>query len=284
MASGRHRNSPSGRARIATYVVLVAGIALAALHLQWTPADAAWLTGLRVSETGGASVSSDSACPGDCNEDGQVTVDEILRIVDIILGTLPQTSCPVLTEAPTIADVIQAVNASLIGCPQTPSPGSTPSPTETPIIRLTPFTLNLAAGSQIVHSSPPAPLVIEPLSGSLTLVFREYVPQFFDYDITALEFHSPSFAITQQSQNDAGDVQVGIDCPSSPIITFRVLINGERWALSTISGEITTCPPDLSTISSFEVCNPIGGPLFCPAIRSGTQAGYSITIVPALEP
>lgn len=33
-------------------------------------------------------------CPGDCNGDGSVTVDELLRVVNILHGMAPLASCP----------------------------------------------------------------------------------------------------------------------------------------------------------------------------------------------
>jgi hypothetical protein len=71
-------------------------------------------------------------CVGDCNNDGAVTVDELLETVNIALGAAPVTMCP---EADfnhdgtvTIDEMLMAVNAALSGC--TPAPtGCTSSTT-----------------------------------------------------------------------------------------------------------------------------------------------------------
>ena len=62
-----------------------------------------------------------SACPGDCNGDGQVTIDELIKGVNIALGQQPLAACPAFDRGGdgqvTIDDLIAAVNAALTGCP-----------------------------------------------------------------------------------------------------------------------------------------------------------------------
>ena len=58
------------------------------------------------------------ACPGDCNRDGEVTIDELLRGVALALGTttLP---CPAYGNAAvTIDKLVTAVDRALNGCDQ----------------------------------------------------------------------------------------------------------------------------------------------------------------------
>jgi hypothetical protein len=59
-------------------------------------------------------------CIGDCNDDGVVTVDEILVAVQIALGGLPSAACPALTtdgsDTVTIDDILQAIDSALHGC------------------------------------------------------------------------------------------------------------------------------------------------------------------------
>ena len=62
-----------------------------------------------------------AACPGDCNSDGMVTIDELIRGVGIILQGLPPTECPALdlnaSDSVEINELIAGVNAALSGCP-----------------------------------------------------------------------------------------------------------------------------------------------------------------------
>lgn len=60
-------------------------------------------------------------CPGDCSTDEVVTVDELIRGVNIALGSLPLDVCAEFDRdgngAVQIDELIRAVNAALDGCP-----------------------------------------------------------------------------------------------------------------------------------------------------------------------
>ena len=60
-------------------------------------------------------------CPGDCNADGAVTIDEVLRGVAIAHSDQPTTACPAIDEASDgavdIVDLIVALRNGLDGCP-----------------------------------------------------------------------------------------------------------------------------------------------------------------------
>jgi hypothetical protein len=67
-----------------------------------------------------ATVQSGS-CPGDCNKDGQVTVNELVTAVNIALGNSPVSVCENADRdgngVVAVNELIAAVNASLTGCP-----------------------------------------------------------------------------------------------------------------------------------------------------------------------
>lgn len=60
------------------------------------------------------------ACPGDCSVNGEVTVDELIKGVNIVLGTAPLDECPSFDRngsgEVTVDELIQAVNNALTGC------------------------------------------------------------------------------------------------------------------------------------------------------------------------
>ena len=60
------------------------------------------------------------ACLGDCNGDGQVTVDEMINGVAIALGTRPIDTCPAFDRngsgEVTIDELIRAEQLALDGC------------------------------------------------------------------------------------------------------------------------------------------------------------------------
>jgi hypothetical protein len=59
-------------------------------------------------------------CPGDCDRDGEVVIDELVTMVNIALGSRPVLDCSVGDTNGhgeiTIDEIIQAVNRALSGC------------------------------------------------------------------------------------------------------------------------------------------------------------------------
>jgi len=62
-----------------------------------------------------------ATCAGDCDGDGSVTVNELIKGVNIALGTLATDQCPSMDVDGdgniTIDELLKAVNAALVGCP-----------------------------------------------------------------------------------------------------------------------------------------------------------------------
>lgn len=79
----------------------------------------------------GSKISSAQSCIGDCDGTGEVTVNELLILVNIALGNAQTSACPhgVLSSAEVdISLIIQAVNNALLGCVRvTPTPSPSPS-------------------------------------------------------------------------------------------------------------------------------------------------------------
>jgi len=65
-------------------------------------------------------ITAEVVCPGDCDRSGGVTVDEILTLVSIALGTVDADECLAGdidgNGAITVDEILQAVNAALAGC------------------------------------------------------------------------------------------------------------------------------------------------------------------------
>jgi len=63
-----------------------------------------------------------AGCAGDCNANGMVTVDELVRGVNIGLGVQPVSTCPAMdfngNAAVTVDELVKAVSNALGGCPQ----------------------------------------------------------------------------------------------------------------------------------------------------------------------
>jgi hypothetical protein len=60
-------------------------------------------------------------CPGDCNDDHSVTVDELLTMVNIALGNTNVSTCPAgdanHDNEITVDEILTAVNNALTACP-----------------------------------------------------------------------------------------------------------------------------------------------------------------------
>ncbi len=61
-------------------------------------------------------VTATASCTGDCNGDGQVTIDEILTGVSMALGSLGPTACPAYAGPVSVDQILTAVNNALNGC------------------------------------------------------------------------------------------------------------------------------------------------------------------------
>lgn len=83
------------------------------------PCSAAGATS-QVAVTDGLVSIAGSSCVGDCNGDGEVTVNEILRMVNIALDAASLAECPVGDEngdgSLTINEILKAVNNALGSC------------------------------------------------------------------------------------------------------------------------------------------------------------------------
>ncbi len=92
--------------------------------------------------------SARAACTGDCGGDGEVTVDEITKMVNIALGTLPASSCTAADangdNEVTVDEIVAAVGFALNSCPAAGGALGTRRFTINP--RTSPFTAVLSPG------------------------------------------------------------------------------------------------------------------------------------------
>jgi len=79
----------------------------------------------RTASPSAAPTRTDAACVGDCDRNGLVAIDEIVRGVSIALGRISGAECTPLDADGDgqvgINELVQAVRAALQGCPPTPS-------------------------------------------------------------------------------------------------------------------------------------------------------------------
>lgn len=104
------------------------------------------------------------ACPGDCNGDFVVTVDEVIAGVNIALGISPLAACPAFDRnadgSITVDEIIAAVDTALTGCAGTAIPTPSPtapadaSPTPAPTTAAEPSATATATHSPAPQTSP----------------------------------------------------------------------------------------------------------------------------------
>ena len=85
---------------------------------------------------------SESTCPGDCNVDWRVDIDELVQGIGILLGRAVPDLCRPLdvnddTEVQ-LDELVTAIDRSLYGCRETPTPTDTPTETPTATATATP--------------------------------------------------------------------------------------------------------------------------------------------------
>jgi len=100
-------------------------------------------------------------CPGDCDGDGAVSVDELIRAVNISLGSQSLATCESCdvdhSGVVTVDELVTAVNAALSGCPAPP----TPEPATLATIQYKIFTANCLGSGCHNAGERPANLVLE---------------------------------------------------------------------------------------------------------------------------
>ncbi|MBX3025140.1 hypothetical protein KF840_09540 [bacterium] len=115
------------------------------------------------------------SCPGDCNGDGQVRVEEMIVGVRIALGEAALGDCPAFDASGdgelSINELVLAVANLLAGCPATPEPTATDPAPATPTVP-TPTAPTPTAPTPTVADTPAAPATptatptIPPVSGT----------------------------------------------------------------------------------------------------------------------
>lgn len=217
-----------------------------------------------------------SACVGDCDGDGRVSINELVRGVDIALGALPPSACPsfdcpctLLSCLPDIGCLLQGVNNALSGCP-------TPTPLPTTSVRY-----RLIDGSKIVYSPglpQMGPVVEEPLAGAFTAIPASVEPvlpnTLLAFTIVDIEFLSTHFTVAGTGSGDVTTLQI----PLTLYVSATVTINGQQASLSG-GGPYDGGRPLPTAVRDLEVCGgPVDRAVTCEAIQAGTDSGYSLTI------
>ena len=105
------------------------------------------------------------ACVGDCDGNGMVSVNELIMMVNIALGSIPMSACPVADQNGdgqiSVDELVMATRAALEGCVPAESPTTTPAPP----------TPTATAGSQTGCNAAPFASTFEAIQ---TVIFQKH--------------------------------------------------------------------------------------------------------------
>ena len=130
--------------------------------------------------------SARAECAGDCSGDRLVNVSELIRAVNIALGTLPLSDCLAADRdgdgTIAISELIASVNSALQGCPPQETPTSTATATATPTASATATETTTSTPT----ATPTATVNLPPSIQSLG-VYRSFPELEISYQIDAVD-------------------------------------------------------------------------------------------------
>ena len=186
-----------------------------------------------------------AVCAGDCEDDGEVTVDELIKGVNIALGSSALSDCGAFDSSGdgsvTVDEIIGAVNNALSGClaPQaSPTPSATP--TATIGVNVSPDLLGIFSGTGINAfggGTLSVRLEVKVVGGAVVVV--DLNGNVFDNgsSITVMVLSPTTLAFVANSGGRAETLQIGLNPAQISIL------NG------TYANVTTTVPPTGKSIA-----------------------------------
>jgi len=212
---------------------------------------------LRVSDAG-------VSCAGDCNTDGQVTVDEILTMVNIALGSADVSTCMAgdanHDDEVTIDEILTAVSNALNKCPMSGSVGPEGGQVQGPgglVVTFPPGSVSSTVGVQI------ASVDAETLPSQVTSALQQAAMTFvlaFHFDTGGVILQTP----VQFSAPNAADI------PPGPALVLQLMTStsGAASAAALSSAGTPAFLVDIAEITNAGITG--GQPPFPGITTSGT--------------
>lgn len=185
-----------------------------------------------------AAAATAQTCPGDCGGDGAVAVDELVKGVNIALGTRPLASCTAMDDdgddRVSIAELVRAVTASLRGCAALPTASTTEvlGDTATP-------TPEATAAASATATATDAPPTLTPTPGG--------APPFCELP-GSLRSIGPGQSVVPGGAPDAPDLSF-IQLPVGFCVHYYGKVGNTRQLRFSPSGELFVASPTRFTTS-----------------------------------
>jgi hypothetical protein len=150
-----------------------------------------------------------SSCVGDCGNNNEVTIANLILGVSIALGNTPASACPAFQNAQGMVDIaqlIKGVNNALTGCPVLPTPTSTGTPVGTSTATST------ATVTATATATPTTPPLGDTPTASPTATGSPVTPPIGAHTCTFLKSCSGGTCSVTTSMLCTSD----LDCPQTP--------------------------------------------------------------------
>ena len=211
-------------------------------------------------------------CGGDCNDDGAVSIGDLITAVNILFGRAAIETCRAVDAdgngIVTVNELVAAVGNGLRGCPATPTPSTTPTASATATATLTlsatatatPTATASATATVTTTSTPTATLTATPTSTpTATVIFPNVSGLWIEDQLqlvssTCLELFATEFAAElarrplcpHQVSSQGARVTV-VDCAERPYVGTLDVVGLITYVLPDEVGEEGGCTIQLST-------------------------------------
>ncbi len=183
-----------------------------------------------------APVAALDVCPGDCGDDGRVSVDELVLGVNIALARSPLAACPAADanhdDAVSVDELVQSVGMALGGCPPRP----TATPTIAPMVTASPAPSPSDTASATPEATGPSAVTGTPTATGT----KTRTPQTTPGGPTPTPPSRPNFILINLDDTRAD----GID--RMPTVAARLMGEGLQFSQSFVP--LSLCCPSRASI------------------------------------
>jgi YD repeat-containing protein len=188
------------------------------------------------------------ACPGDCNGDAEVAIDEIIKGVAIALGEADLSACPAIDTnhdlQVTVDELVVAVADALNGCPATPTPTAMPIPTSAPTATPAP---TMGTGNLSPTAVADAAATLAGESVPIFVLANDSDPN--EDPLNVSTFTQPDHG-TVGFTNDVATYMPNAGFSGTDSFTYTVSDGQGGTASATVTVVVNSVPPDPATAAS----------------------------------